>query len=386
MSAALPGARPWPALLALAGVGIFSVLFIRAEHQWEVVALAVGAVAALLLLGRSTWAGHLAAAWNAQPRRLGWLSFATAAAVVLLFREDHFALLMVSTVLLYGIACLGLTIQFGYAGVVNFAGAAFFGIGGYTVAVLASHTGLPHLLVMVLAGLLSGLIGSLLVLPLLRTRGHYAALITIAFGLLFRTFLEVNDVLGGPQGLKVPGIDLFGWSFNDNIELREAELSFYLNYALFSLALFALALVLVTRLDRSWLGLSLDAVRLDETAASVFGFDVARWKILAFTLGNVLAGVAGAAYAQMTGFVAPQSYTIAESLILVSIVILGGLGNAAGVLPAAALVLVLPEKLQVIQEYRFLLFSLFVILVLLFRPQGLFPRGLRQYLPGWGRK
>jgi ABC-type branched-subunit amino acid transport system permease subunit len=386
MSAALPGARPWPAILALAGVGIFSVLFIRAEHQWEVVALAVGAVAALLLLGRSTWAGRLAAAWNAQPRLLGWLSFATAAAVVLLFREDHFALLMVSTVLLYGIACLGLTIQFGYAGVVNFAGAAFFGIGGYTVAVLASHTGLPHLLVMVLAGLLSGLIGSLLVLPLLRTRGHYAALITIAFGLLFRTFLEVNDVLGGPQGLKVPGIDLFGWSFNDNIELREAELSFYLNYALFSLALFALALVLVTRLDRSWLGLSLDAVRLDETAASVFGFDVARWKILAFTLGNVLAGVAGAAYAQMTGFVAPQSYTIAESLILVSIVILGGLGNAAGVLPAAALVLVLPEKLQVIQEYRFLLFSLFVILVLLFRPQGLFPRSLRQYLPGWGRK
>jgi ABC-type branched-subunit amino acid transport system permease subunit len=386
MSAALPGARPWPAILALAGVGIFSVLFIRAEHQWEVVALAVGAVAALLLLGRSTWAGRLVAAWNAQPRLLGWLSFATAAAVVLLFREDHFALLMVSTVLLYGIACLGLTIQFGYAGVVNFAGAAFFGIGGYTVAVLASHTGLPHLMVMVLAGLLSGLIGSLLVLPLLRTRGHYAALITIAFGLLFRTFLEVNDVLGGPQGLKVPGIDLFGWSFNDNIELRETELSFYLNYALFSLVLFAFALILVTRLDRSWLGLSLDAVRLDETAASVFGFDVARWKILAFTLGNVLAGVAGAAYAQMTGFVAPQSYTIAESLILVSIVILGGLGNAAGVLPAAALVLVLPEKLQVIQEYRFLLFSLFVILVLLFRPQGLFPRGLRQYLPGWGRK
>jgi ABC-type branched-subunit amino acid transport system permease subunit len=131
--------------------------------------------------------------------------------------------------------------------------------------------------------------------------------------------------------------------------------------------------------------LSLDAVRLDETAAAAFGFDVARWKILAFTLGNVLAGIAGAAYAQMTGFVAPQSYTLADSLILVSIVILGGLGNAAGVLPAAALVLVLPEKLQVIQEYRFLLFSLFVILVLLFRPQGLFPRGLRAYVPGWGR-
>jgi ABC-type branched-subunit amino acid transport system permease subunit len=377
--------RPWPALLALATVAVFSVLFIRAEHQWEVVALVAGAVIALLLLGRSTWAGRIGAAWRSQPRLLGWLSFAAAAAVVLLFREDHFALLMVSTVLLYGIACLGLTIQFGYAGVVNFAGAAFFGIGGYTVAVLASHTGMPHLLIIAVAGLLSGLIGSLLVLPLLRTRGHYAALITIAFGLLFKTFLEVNDVLGGPQGMKVPGMHLFGWSFNDNIELGEAELSFYLSYALFSLILFAVALVLVTRLERSWLGLSLDAVRLDETAAAAFGFDVARWKILAFTLGNVLAGIAGAAYAQMTGFVAPQSYTLADSLILVSIVILGGLGNAAGVLPAAALVLVLPEKLQVIQEYRFLLFSLFVILVLLFRPQGLFPRGLRAYVPGWGR-
>jgi ABC-type branched-subunit amino acid transport system permease subunit len=87
----------------------------------------------------------------------------------------------------------------------------------------------------------------------------------------------------------------------------------------------------------------------------------------------------------MTGFVAPQSFTLGDSLILVSIAILGGVGNAAGILPAAALVLAVPEKLQVIQEYRFLLFSLLVILILRFRPQGLFPRRMREYLPGWGR-
>jgi ABC-type branched-subunit amino acid transport system permease subunit len=306
--------------------------------------------------------------------------------VVALFAEDHFALLMIATVLLYGVACLGLTIQFGYAGVVNFSGAAFFGVGGYTAAVLATHTALPHLLVVAVGGVLAGAIGSLLVLPLLRTRGHYAALITVAFAILFKTFLEVNDTLGGPQGLKVPGMRMLGWSFNDNILVGEdVELSFYLSYAVFSLLLLAGALVLVRRLERSWLGLSLDAVRIDETAASVFGFEVARWKILAFTLGNVLAGVAGAVYAMMTGFVAPASFTIAESLILVSIVILGGVGNPVGVLAATALVVVLPEKLQVIQEYRFLLFSGFVILVLLFRPEGLLPRKLRQYLPGWGR-
>jgi ABC-type branched-subunit amino acid transport system permease subunit len=139
-------------------------------------------------------------------------------------------------------------------------------------------------------------------------------------------------------------------------------------------------------LERSWLGLSLDAVRIDETSAEVFGFEVARWKILAFMAGNFLAGVAGAVYAMMTGFVAPASFTLSESLIFVSIVILGGLGNLAGILPATAVVVVLPEKLQLIQEYRFLLFSVIVILVLVFRPGGLLPRTLRSYRPGWGRK
>jgi ABC-type branched-subunit amino acid transport system permease subunit len=376
----------WPAFAVTAAIAGFAYLFLRVEAQWEVVALTAGALAALLTLGRSRVGGAVRTAWSARPAPLAWGALLAAAVVIALFADEHFALLMIATVLLYAVACLGLTIQFGYAGVVNFSGAAFFGVGGYTAAVLATHTALPHLLVIAAGGVLGGAIGSLLVLPLLRTRGHYAALITVAFAILFKTFLEVNDTLGGPQGLKVPGIRMLGWSFNDNIALGEhTELSFYLSYTLFSLLLLAGALLLVRRLERSWLGLSLDAVRIDETAASVFGFEVARWKILAFTFGNVLAGVAGAVYAMMTGFVAPASFTFAESLILVSIVILGGLGNAVGVLAAATLVLVLPEKLQVIQEYRFLLFSGFVILVLLFRPEGLLPRKLRQYLPGWGR-
>jgi len=122
-------------------------------------------------------------------------------------------------------------------------------------------------------------------------------------------------------------------------------------------------------------------VRLDETAAAVSGIDIARWKILAFVLGNFLAGMAGAVYAMMSGFIAPNNFTFGDSLILVSIVILGGLGNPLGVIVAALLLLVLPEKLQVIQEYRFLLYALLVILILLFRPQGLLPRRLREYFP-----
>jgi ABC-type branched-subunit amino acid transport system permease subunit len=376
----------WPAFVTIAAIAAAGYLFLRVEAQWEVAALAIGSIAVLLLTGRTGWAARVSAAWSVRPAPLAATSTVAALALIALFGEDHFALLMIATVLLYGVACLGLTIQFGYAGVVNFAGAAFFGVGGYTAAVLAAHTGLPHLLILALGGVFAGVLGSLLVLPLLRTRGHYAALITVAFAILFKTFLEVNDALGGPQGLKVPGLRILGWSFNDNLELAGGvELSFYLGYALLCLALTVAAYVLVRRLERSWLGLSLDAVRIDETAAAVFGFEVARWKIFAFTLGNVLAGIAGALYAMMTGFVAPASFTLAESLIMVSIVILGGMGNPVGVLAAAALALVLPEKLQAIQEYRFLLFSVFVILVLLFRPEGLLPRRLRAYVPGWGR-
>jgi len=371
--------------LALAAFAVFAYLFLEIEQQWEVAALAIGAIAALLIFRKSGISARVERSAAANQRAAVMLTVTAVLMVAAALHGSHFALLMLATVALYVTVCLGLTIQFGYAGIVNFAGAAFFGIGCYTTAVLGAHTPLPHIVVIGASGLIAALIGSVLILPILRTRGHYAALITIAFGILFKTFLEVNDTLGGPQGLKVPGMTLFGWSFNDPIRITgELEASFYLNYVALAVALAAFAFVLVKRLERSWIGLNFDAVRLDETAASVFGIGVARWKILAFTLGNFLAGTAGAIYAMMTGFIAPNSFTFGDSLILVSIVILGGLGNAVGVIPAALLLLVLPEKLQVIQEYRFLLYAVLVILILLYRPDGLLPRRLRDYFPKQG--
>jgi ABC-type branched-subunit amino acid transport system permease subunit len=292
-------------------------------------------------------------------------------------------LLLFVTVLLYTVATLGLNIEFGYAGVLNFAGASFFGIGAYTSAVLNTYTAVPHLLVLLIGGMLAALIGSLLLLPVLRTRGHYAALVTIAFALLLKTFLEVNDVLGGPQGMQVKGMNILGWSFNDNFEIGKIEMSFYLNYFVVSMLLLSGTFVLVRRLERSWIGLNLDAVRLDETAASCFGLDIARWKITAFVLGNFVIGVAGALFGMVGGFVAPNNYTFADSLIMVSILLLGGIGNPWGLVVATIVVVVLPEKLQTIQEYRFLLYALIVIMVLLFRPEGLLPRPVRRYFPGW---
>jgi len=117
---------------------------------------------------------------------------------------------------------------------------------------------------------------------------------------------------------------------------------------------------------------------LDEIAAATFGLSVARWKIVAFTLGNFITGTAGALSAFLIGFIAPNNYAFGESMIFVSILLLGGIGNPWGLSLAAAIVILLPEKLQVIQEYRFLLFAAMVILMLLFRPAGLLPRPLRR--------
>ena len=363
-------------LFALLVTGYAAMLMATEKQSYVLMLLAGGAV----VTGIAFKSGVLKYLRNCDLP--GWpetLALLGVIALTAYFYDEHFALLMIATVLFMSVACFGLTIQMGYAGVVNFAGAAFFGVGSYAAAVLTKVDGLPDVIVLAIGGLIAAAIGSLLILPVLRTRGHYAALVTIAFGILFKTFLEVNDVLGGPQGLKVSGLDLFGWKFNDNIEIGAWEISFYVKYVLLGLVLFVLAFGITRRLERSWMGLALDAVRLDEIAAATFGISPARWKILAFTLGNFLAGVAGAAFAMMLGFIAPNNFTLGESLIMVSIVILGGIGNPWGVPLAAAIVIILPEKLQVLQEYRFLLYAALVIVTLLVRPQGLLPRGMRVY-------
>jgi ABC-type branched-subunit amino acid transport system permease subunit len=383
-----PDKPDFRSLVAAAGVAaLFVVLLLYLEAQRAIVLLSLGLVIGPYLAVRGGLLVRVETAASQHPRAAIGINIVAGIAIIILLREQHFALLMLATVLLYVTVCLGMTIQFGYAGIVNFAGIAFFGIGAYTTAVLTAHSAIPHLLVVIVSGLVAGLIGSLLILPMLRTRGHYAALVTIAFGILFRTFLEVNDTLGGPQGLKVGGMQILDWSLNDDISLGPlGMISSYASYALLALFVAAVAFTLIKRLEQSWIGLNLDAVRTDETAAASFGIDVPRWKIFAFTAGNCFAGVAGAIYAMMSGYIAPASFNFGDSLLLVSIVLLGGSGSALGVLPAALLVVLLPEKLQIIQEYRLLLFAVLVILILRFRPEGLLPRTMREYFPGWGRQ
>ena len=192
-------------MIALALATAYVIALLAAEKQALIILLLAFGIAAVVA---AAWFGlfdGVNRSFADNEDAMGIFAIGAALALAAFFHEDHFTLLLVVTVLLYSVATLGLNIQFGYAGVLNFAGASFFGIGAYTSAVLNTYTVVPHLVVLLIGGLLAALVGSVLLLPVLRTRGHYAAVVTIAFALLFKTFLEVNDVLGGPQGMQVKG-------------------------------------------------------------------------------------------------------------------------------------------------------------------------------------
>lgn len=351
---------------------------LHAEQQGQVIALLAAFVAIFALAEKVPVGRRIVGLCRAHPGTVNLTAALSILTIAVVLREEHYTLLMMATVALFATAAAGLTLQMAFAGVPNFAGAAFFAVGAY-VAALLGNTSIPHLLVLVIAGLAAAVLGLVLLLPVLRTRGHYAALVTIAFGLLLRAFLEVNDVLGGPQGMKVKSFSLFGLDFSRVTEIGPYDVSFYLPYALASCALFALAFFLVRRLETSFVGVALDAVRSDEVAASVFGLSIARWKATAFLLGNGMIGVAGALYGMMNAFVNPNSANFGDSLIMLSILVLGGLGNLWGAVVAAVVILVIPEKLQAIQEFRLVIFALLVIAILRFRPSGLMPRAARDF-------
>lgn len=369
-----------PALAAVLVGAVYMVFLLAGESQLEIFGLLVGAAVVMFLLRR--WGVLQKVGQGAKDHSMAFAAavVVATAAISLYFYDDNFVLFLIATVLVYILACQGLTIQFGFVGVLNFAGASFLGVGCYTAAILTKHTATPHLLVLFLGGLAAAALGFIVLVPVLKTRGHYAALVTIAFALLFKTFLEVNDTLGGPQGLKCGGLSMFGWDVNQDIVIGSFEGSFYLGYIAVALALCVLGFILARRIEDSWVGLNMDAVRLDETVSACFGQSIPRGKITAFTLGNFYCGVAGALFAMILGYIAPTNFTFGDSLILLSIVILGGLGSLWGAIAATSIIILVPEKFQVLQEYRFLLFSALVIAILLFRPQGLLPRPLRGFL------
>ena len=283
---------------------------------------------------------------------------------------------------LYAVLALALNFQLGSANIPNFSTGASYGIGAYTSAMAALYWGVDFWLALPLAAITATIFGFIIGLPAMRTRESYLALVTIAFAVVVHQLLNNLSWTGGPNGLVgIPAPTLFGHSFASRIELWGLSLPSQANFYYLSLLLVGLSIVCAKRLHMSRVGLAWNALRADELAARCQGINVSWYKVLAFAVDAFLAAFAGTIYAFYVSYISPDNFTFLVSVTIMTMVILGGMDNIFGVIVGAFLLTVLPEKFRVFADYRLLIFGTIVILMLIVRPSGLFPKRLRQY-PG----
>ncbi|MDE2502822.1 MAG: ABC transporter ATP-binding protein, partial [Burkholderiales bacterium] len=345
-----------------------------------------------------------------QQRRLVFLAAALALLALPLVAQ-HFGagwVRILANSLLYVMLALGLNIVVGYAGLLDLGYVAFYAVGAYLYALLASPQlvenfdwiahALPHgmhtpiYVVVPLAALFAALAGLLLGAPVLKLRGDYLAIVTLGFGEIIRVFLnnleQPLNITNGPRGIdRIDAMQIGAFSFGAPLEIgsyrvESVTLCFYL-----FLALVVASVVVCQRLETSRIGRAWMALREDEVAAKAMGINTRNMKLLAFAMGATFGGVSGSMFAAFQGFVSPESFSLQESIMIVAMVVLGGMGHLPGVILGAVLLSALPEVLRYVaaplQEatggrldaaiLRQLLIALAMISIMLLRPRGLWP-------------
>ncbi|MDQ3405226.1 MAG: branched-chain amino acid ABC transporter permease [Actinomycetota bacterium] len=282
----------------------------------------------------------------------------------------------------YAATAIGLNIVVGLAGLLDLGYVAFLGIGAFVAAnvsgAAAAKVGieLPFVVAALLAAVIAGIFGAVVGSPTLRVRGDYLAIVTLAFGEIFKKAAQndIGGLTGGANAIpNVPPISVAGTAFNESITVFGRELPSGVLYYVLIILLVAVVMLVFANLKNSRIGRSWIAIREDEDAARAMGINTGKAKILAFMIGAMLAGLAGAVFAHKTSTVAYESFQFIESVTLLAAVILGGMGSIPGAVLGAALLLVLPEKLREFADYRLMLFGLALVLIMRFRPQGLVP-------------
>lgn len=310
--------------------------------------------------------------------------------------------------LLYVLLALGLNIVVGYAGLLDLGYVAFYAVGAYLFALMAS----PHLadnfaafaamfpnglhtslwLVIPLAALLAAFFGALLGAPTLKLRGDYLAIVTLGFGEIIRIFLNNLDhpvnLTNGPKGLgQIDSVKIFGLDLGKRLELFGFDINSVTLYYYLFLILVVLSIIICYRLQDSRIGRAWMAIREDEIAAKAMGINTRNMKLLAFGMGASFGGVSGAMFGAFQGFVSPESFSLMESVMIVAMVVLGGIGHIPGVILGAVLLSALPEVLRYVAGplqamtdgrldsaiLRQLLIALAMIIIMLMRPRGLWP-------------
>jgi len=317
------------------------------------------------------------------------------------------------TAMLYIMLALGLNIVIGYAGLLDLGYIAFYAVGAYTYALLNSPQLLPLLsgtpyegllhtplwLVLPLSAFLAGVFGMLLGAPTLKLRGDYLAIVTLGFGeivrLLLRNLTRPVNITNGPIGInRIEPASFFGHKISSPLQLGDMQLSTLHQYYYLFLALVLLVVMISTRLQSSRIGRAWIAIREDEIAAQAMGINTRNVKLLAFAMGASFGGVSGALFASYQGFVSPESFILMESVMILAMVVLGGMGNIPGVILGAVLLSLTPEVLRDLvnplqdqllgerivnpDDLRMLVFAVALILIMLLRPEGLWPSRRRK--------
>lgn len=280
---------------------------------------------------------------------------------------------VMTTALMYVVLGLGLNIVVGMAGLLDLGFVAFYAVGAYTYSLLNLHFGFGFWAILPVGGLFAASFGILLGFPVLRLRGDYLAIVTLGFGEIIRLILENwGEFSKGPSGISnISRPSFFG------IELNLDQSIIYTYYLMVIFVI--VTIFIVNRLQDSRLGRAWIALREDEIACQAMGIDKRKTKLVAFSLGAFWAGIMGVMFAAKTTFVNPSSFTFLESAIILSIVVLGGMGSIIGVLFGALILILLPEYLRALSEYRMLAFGAILVCMMIFRPQGLISNIRRTY-------
>ena len=344
--------------------------------------------------------------WRKRPE-VQWAGFALVALALfaLPFALSHVGTAWVriaNFAILYVLLALGLNIVVGFAGLLDLGYIAFYAVGAYAYALLAGphfNLPLPFWIVLPIGAAIAAIFGILLGAPTLKLRGDYLAIVTLGFGEIVRIFLNnlsrpVN-ITNGPQGLaRIDPFSLGGLDFSRNETIAGVLVSGPMKYY-YLLLLVMLALVVINvRLQNSRIGRAWEAIREDEIAARAMGINTTNMKLLAFAMGATFGGVAGGMFSAIQGFISPESFVLVESVMVVCMVVLGGMGNIPGVILGALLLSFVPEILRWTVEpvqtalfgrslvepevIRMLIFGFALVLVMLFRPAGLLPSVVRK--------
>jgi len=304
-----------------------------------------------------------------------WIIALLAFAFLYPFFTGRYAQDVATNVLIYVCLGLGLNIVVGLAGMLDLGYIAFYGVGAYTYALLNIHFGMSFWICLPIAATLAMIAGSLIGYPTLRMRGDYLAIVTLGFGeivrIILNNWMSLTNGPNGILGIKAPSIYMPSFENGFSLEVLYLKKLHYLYYVALLLAI--ITVISVRHLNYSRIGRAWESIREDETAAELMGVNTFKLKLLAYAMGALFAGMAGAFFCARMRFVSPESFTFLESAMVLSMVVLGGMGSIPGIILGAAALIVLPEVFREFETYRMLVFGMSMVVMMLFRPAGLIP-------------